>query len=413
MKRTIWTDEAHAVDDGEWDEGLIDPCNKFPAHIMRGWDRDFVELYADRLESPPQFFWGSYMACVGAIVAPKIRFDLAINTPIRVYILLLGESADSRKSTAMEQTEKLFLRAYDGKFCFTYGVNSGVGLRQVLEKQPSTILDYDEFRQFLKVSSYSNSDLLDLVTQLYSRDVAESHKSDNHVVIRNVHLSLLAACTLKTYSHVYDGDAIDIGFSNRVFIIPGRRTERKPFPRSFGDTELAPLLNAITKIEAIPAKTYSPTQNAVKIFSDWYRGYEISDFSKRIEDYAMRFMTLLAVVRGESVVTDTIVLDTIDLINWQIKMRSQYDPVDADGMLAKMEGKIVGLLRSNETVSYWDLFRKTGARRCGIEVFDRALNTLVEHEIISGTRQKNYKTKSYKLLYDTELTAMYSHILQP
>lgn len=401
-ERIDWCDAEHAVED---DAALIE-FNNFPNHIMRGYDRDFVEIYSDRLESPPQFFWACYMTLLGSVVAPKVKLDLALHTPIKLYTLLIGQSAVSRKSTAMWQTRALYEVALNRGVTCVSGISSGVGLKEVLLDSPAVLFYCDEFKQFIKVCGYSNSDLLDLVTQLHSDTTAESHKSGVHNKVDEAYLSVLGACTLAAYSDIYAGSALDLGFTNRIFIVPGSRVKRKPLPRPFEQEELIPMSAAIQAMvmwcERHPVITIS--MNAKRIYSEWYMEYTVSDYSRRIEDYAMRFMALLAVARGEPQITDTVVRDTIDLMTWQIAMRQQYDPIDADGFMAKMESKIVRILRSGDEVPHWQLYNRTNARRAGQDVFDKAIDTLVKHDwvLVKKTGEK-YSNRRYKLIYDPEL----------
>jgi len=48
-------------------------------------------------------------------------------------------------------------------------------------------------------------------------------------------------------------------------------------------------------------------------------------------------MILLTVNEGKSEVTEEITEKVIDLLQWQLKIRREVDPIDAEGSIAKME----------------------------------------------------------------------------
>ena len=80
----------------------------FPAWVISGIAADFVDLYTSRLESPREFFYMAFLTCLGTVLSPLLRLDSEITPEPRLFTILLGESADDRKSTAISKTCDFF-----------------------------------------------------------------------------------------------------------------------------------------------------------------------------------------------------------------------------------------------------------------------------------------------------------------
>ena len=117
----------------------------FPEWVMAGPAGDFANLYSSHLEPPPAFFYFSFLACLGSIVASRLTLEAEIRAPARLFVLLLGESADDRKSTAIDKTVSFFSEAVEG-FAVCRGVGSAEGLQMLFAAKPRLLLCLDEFR---------------------------------------------------------------------------------------------------------------------------------------------------------------------------------------------------------------------------------------------------------------------------
>ena len=79
------------------------------------------------------------------------------------------------------------------------------------------------------------------------------------------------------------------------------------------------------------------TASARDLFQNWYMKMEISTHTKRLDGYATRLMSLLAVNDLENEVDEVTVQTAISLCDRQLEVRKTYDPIDADDKIAKME----------------------------------------------------------------------------
>ena len=100
---------------------------------MSGAAGNFAEVYGSILETPKEFLFMSYLTCLGTVLAKKLTLSSEISPQPRLYTLLLGQSADERKSTALNKTISHFKDAIPS-FEVSWGVGSAEGLQKRLEK---------------------------------------------------------------------------------------------------------------------------------------------------------------------------------------------------------------------------------------------------------------------------------------
>lgn len=383
------------------DVAALDPCLKeilvpekdileFP-DIMAGAARKFVDVFSAHLEPSPVFFFMAYLTCLGNLVADKVKLASEAFSPARLFTLLLGGSADDRKSTAISKTIRFFINATTD-FGVCHGVGSAEGLAKILNDKLKLILVYDEFKAFVSKSKIESSVLLSCVTTLFESDKYENTTLKKAIQIEGAALSMLAACTVETYETIFDQSFIDIGFPNRLFLCPGKSVRRFAFPEKISDTDLHFLGRDLGDVlrHLNNNSEIGITDEARKIYQDWYLSVPGSVHSKRIDSYSLRLMQLLAVNEQKSVVDAEILDKVIKISNWQLAVRKRFDPVDADSQMARMEEKIRRVL-ANGGQSRRDLRRAVHADRVGIWYFETALTNLSKsEEVFCDPKTKKY-----------------------
>jgi hypothetical protein len=367
-----------------------DPLN-FP-NIMAGAAGDFARVYSASMEPPPHFFFMAYLACLGNIAAGRLALRSELSTEPRLYLLILGESADDRKSTAISKTVSFFREAVmDFPVCF--GIGSAEGLQKKLEEGTRLLLCFDEFRAFTSKCKIDGSVLMPCVTTLFESRHYESHTAKKSVKINNSSLSIIAASTIDTYEQIFDEHFLSIGFPNRVFLCPGKGQRRFSLPEKILDSNRKVLFDQIGLLLKHIEKTVELeiTPDARLLYHDWYMALPQSLHTKRLDTYAMRFMPLLAVNELKDVVDVEIVRKVIALCNWQYEARRRYDPIDADSQMARTEERIRRVLLSGAKTKR-DIGRAVHVERVGTWIFDTALTNLLKAEnIILDKRSKLYR----------------------
>jgi hypothetical protein len=348
----------------------------FPGWVMEGTAGNFTTLYSSCLEVPQPFLFMGFLACMGLVLADCLTLDSEIHPQPRLNILLLGESADDRKSTAITKVVEFF-RAWLNTFPCCLGIGSAEGLQKVLQKNGKLLLCFDEFKQFVGKCKIQGSVLLPCVTSLFESNAFESQTKTKEFKIEGAHLSILAASTIQTYENTWDSEFTDIGFNNRLFIVPGKGKRKFSIPQSISNEGKRQIQAGLDDIKDLVRKNaqLKVTAEAMKTFDSWYMNRELSIHSKRLDVYALRLMPLLAVNELKTEVDEKIVRKVIALCDWQLSVRKLFDPIDADNMMAKMEENIRRKLKSGD-LSDRDLKRLTNAHRVGLWAYENAMKNL-------------------------------------
>ena len=379
---------AEQDDEGE-DECTVYDSEPFPTDIISGVAGEFARLYSAHMEPPIEFFYIAFLTCLGNVLADRLTLASEIQQQPRMYTVLLGESADERKSTAIQKVTKFFeeflggsiaesLRECGYYFCVSWGVGSAEGLQKALEEANKTLLGIDELKAFVGKCKTPGSVLLPVVNTLYEKNESDNRTKTTNVVLRDVYLSVLAACTAKTYEEIWDSTFTAIGFTNRLFIVPGRGRKRFSIPRQIPEEKkilvmhlLYGVIHLAEQIRMLPI-----TENARNKYDQWYMNLESSVHTKRLDTYALRLMSLLAVNDFKVEVDEETVDKVLALVNWQLAVRRQYDPIDADTIVAKLEEKVRRHLSIKGPLTERDLRRFTNADKAVIWAFRLAKKNL-------------------------------------
>lgn len=154
--------------------------SQFP-DIMSGLAGDFANLYSTYLETPKHFLFLSFLACLGSVVSNRLTLKSEIAPQPRLYLLLLGQSADERKSTAIVKAAGFFKEAMTD-FAVSWGVGSAEGLQKHLEDNPLLLLIYDEFKACVSKCKIEGSVLLPMLTTLFEKNEYESRTKNSHIL---------------------------------------------------------------------------------------------------------------------------------------------------------------------------------------------------------------------------------------
>ena len=344
--------------------------------VMTGVAGKFASLYSSHLEAPIHFFYMSFLTCLGSVIADRATLALEITPQSRLYLLILGQSADDRKSTAIDKTVRFFQDTMES-FPTCWGVGSAEGLQRKLKKNPSTLLCLDEFKQFIGKCTIKSSILLPCVNSLFESNRYESWTQKREIVLENVYLSLLAASTIETYERTWERSFTDIGFNNRLFLVPGSGKKRFSMPSKVPDNEIYFLRKELQSILSHVGNglELEIAEDAKLLYHDWYMNMERSIHTKRLDTYALRLMVLLAVNDMKNAVDTETVSQAIALCDWQLEVRRIHDPIDADNNVAKMEEKIRRVLNKKSRTDR-ELKQYTNARQAGLWFFDTAKKNL-------------------------------------
>ena len=372
------------------------PPLSFP-DVISGIAGEYAELQAKYIEAPPQFPYMAFLTALGSVLSGRVTLATVHKPQPRLYTVLLGPSGESRKSTTIVQAIEFFRRSLTRDFNLNLcdGVGSDIGLLRKLKKHNSLLLSLDEFKSLQSKSAIKGSNLLPAISTLFDQNKYENQTKRDSIILEDAHLSILAASTPETYESCWSPEFTSIGLNNRLWIVPGKGKRGEAFPAEISASEYMHIKKGLGEILSLVDKMpkLDLTPDAQELYSKWYQERENSVHSQRLESYALRLMTLLAVNDFETEVSEVTARKVTQLCDWQLQARKLYTPVDADNAVAKMEEKIRRSLDAKGNLANRELFNFTNARRVGRFYFDNALKNLMGGDEIG----LNKKTKKYWL----------------
>jgi len=252
------------------------------------------------------------------------------------------------------------------------------------------LLCLDEFKQFVSKTLIESSVLLPCVNTLFESNTFHSRTKSSAIALNNAHLSLLAASTIATYERTWTAAFSDIGFTNRILIVPGTASRKFAIPPMIPQKEKMKLRTDLGGILAMVGEELRLpfTIEALRLYDGWYQNRQASVHSKRLDTYAMRFMVLLAVNDGRDHIDDEIVRRSVRLVDWQLATRRAYDPIDAENTVARIEEEITRVLLRKGPLTKRKLQQYAHAARYGTWLFNAALTNLKKDKRIDFDMDK-------------------------
>jgi len=364
------------------------PALGVPDAGMIGVAREFADVYAAHLESPRSFFYFSCLTYIGALIAAQVTLDSALEPEPRLYTVLLGESADTRKTTALRKTDSFFRSlgpAYEVPVLLGAGSAEGLAAELKERREHAVLLHLDEFKAFVDKARAESSVLLPMVSTLFERNDYDNRTKESAISVRGASLSLLAACTADTYATMFDQRFFAIGFLNRLWLVVDRTTQRIPVPRRIPEPDIDRLRARVTTVldcvrDAYVANgsrpvAYAITSDAMARYTAWYMQRENGIFERRLDTYGHRLMVLLAVTSGKRVVDTEVMEAVLALLQYQLDARRESDPVNAENKIAAMEEKIRRAL-ARGPLNGRDVKKRVHYERDGLWVWNTAIGNL-------------------------------------
>lgn len=373
--------------------------NNFPHDSIKGVAGNFANIYSKYLESPWQFFALSYLTCLGMVIGDKVTLKSQVAPQPRLYTILVGESADDRKSEAIRQATNFFadtLKNSSFNFNLCTGIGSAEGLANVLNPAHNLLVVFDELNSFVSKCKVEGSVLLPCTNTLFEKNDYESATKKARIKAKDVYLSILGASTLETYKRMFSPTFLDIGFLNRLFLVIGEGKRKFSIPQLIPPDQKGPLqaelLGILNMVDQFPKQegkyvlTLDP--KAYELFDSWYLTLERSAFCKRLDSYGHRLLILLTINERQNVITASIAQKTINLLNWQLEVRKLTDPINSETLIARIEESIRRTL-ADGPLNKRELQQKSNAYRVGLYFWKIALESLMKDGQVLRSSKNN------------------------
>lgn len=350
----------------------------FPQSAMTGSVGELARVLAAGTEVPEEFYFAAGLTLIGSLCAEKLRVRVNVECEPRLFTVLLGESAEVKKSTALRRTVNLFLPLLNGKVEVLHGVGSAEGLARTLSEKRHVVLCYDELKALMDKASIEGSALLAITASMFEGNRWSNPTKDpkQSIQVNDGHLSLLGCCTIDTYGRMWTSEAISIGLPNRLFVVGADRKRKVAWPEEPDQSRVDDLWRRIKgQLECLP-KILDISAQARTEWERWYLSLPASQHAKRLDSLGFRLMGIIAITNDkESIDTET-VQSLLEILNYELYVRQLTDPIDADNNIARLEERIRRAVRARGPLSQRDLQRYTSAHRSGLWAFDQAISNL-------------------------------------
>jgi hypothetical protein len=357
----------------------LKPAPVFPRSAIVGSLGNLARTLSEGTEVSEEFIFAVALAYFGGITSGELKLRIGLESETRLYVILLGESARAKKSTAVDRVDKFF-QSIQSPFQWKSlsSVGSAEGLAKELQRTPRVILNYDELRSLVDKTKIRGSVLMPTVASLFERHNYSHTTKNESVDIKNGRLSLVACCTIGTYENLWTSDAINLGLPNRLFIVHADAKPSVPWPKEIDEGKMDLLRKHIQSQLQRATQTFERTAEAEVLWNNWQTTLPHSEHAKRLDTIGFRLMPVLALTMDKAVVDADVVRHVIDILNYELEVRILYDPIDSDDKIASIETKIRRQLQIRGFLTKRELRRFTNADRIGVWAFEKALENLAK-----------------------------------
>ncbi len=231
-------------------------------------------------------------------------------------VLIVGDTARARKSTAFHQIQRLF-REVDQDFMSTRvlsGFGSGEALVDDVAESPDKRLWLveHEFSRVLVAAKREGSILSHVIRQAWDGDTLQVRTRKKKVVADQAHIAVTGHITMEELrSNLGDTGAAN-GFMNRFLIVAASRSKLLPTGGSLSSSEITQLARSVTKALMIAdvVTTMGRTDDAEELWSKIYSemaedvpGGIVGAIVARSEAQVLRLSAIYALTDGSGVVS--------------------------------------------------------------------------------------------------------------
>jgi hypothetical protein len=354
-------------------------------------------------EAPDVFHLGSFLAAVGCLVGRRVWVCSPHRTYPNFYCLLVGKTANARKTTAYQFAVDLFDEAqellYDDHAKRLNGLASPEGLALAMKyrdsPEPYRILGIeDEFRSLItKGGQKAVANLIPKLTELFnSPRTFEVNTKSNPIRVPNPFLCLLAASTRAWFEQSMTNRDVSGGFLNRWLLFEGASERLLPSPPP---VEQRPWDNVVLEVaDAINSARgffqFSPDADA--FYNEFYavarRDFD-SEATSRTDLHARKVGLLYAVLANRK--DNLIHLDDIEAGAEVAKYCARVaEPIAQCLEVSQQRGledRLKSLLHAKPGLEKRDLYRSLHIS--AIE-FERMLQPLEKYKVIRVQDEKYY-----------------------
>jgi hypothetical protein len=239
--RVQWTVEYVAapepkvtvVEPEDDDERQMIQSTPLPEAAQIGLAHEFASLFQGRSDAPYPFLYLSFLTAFAAAISPYVTVGAGFSSErVGLYTVLIGASHAGRKTVSRRWVLDFFegLESPWNTHLYVPGSVPGseVGLVKVAKKAEGKpmLLNPDEFSELTGKINIKGSVYTEMLNKLFDAQVIGGISKTFDVEAR-VEFSLLSATTDSLWMESFTSDTMQVGFLNRLFVVPAYRTEHR------------------------------------------------------------------------------------------------------------------------------------------------------------------------------------------
>jgi hypothetical protein len=359
------------------------------------------DVVAPCTEAALENLWSAFLLAAGLAIGRTAWRESPQRLYPNFYLLLIGQTGDSRKSTVLWLASELLERV-DIEFNKLTGVASAEAIYTALAEHDGTkaLLFNDEFRALLTVGERKTTqNLIPKLNTLYycpPRDSISRAKVKESTNVIEPFVSLIAATPLAYVDDLLSELHISSGFLNRFLVVTGEEQAPKPIVQqpstAAWESVTAPLRSILTETQASPRHLeFSP--DAEKIWNDFYIKWKTerrewkqkqAELTARIFEHVLKIAIVYSVLGGENQITADSICRAITIGGWlQSNTLRLFTDTGMDHF-GKCERIIIEMLKRAKDGQAWrrEMQQAVSKRNFNAEIFNRTIRALESNDIL-------------------------------
>jgi len=373
------------------------PMARLPEAAWSGPFGQWRDTVAPCTEAPHEFLYASFLVALGMMLGRNVWRSTPRPIYPNFYVLLLGQTGDSRKSTSLWFAEELLRHVGEDVQIIT-GIVSTEGLIERLAQEEGTKgLGYvDELRSLMSVGKRMGTQ--DLLPKLNSLYYCPAHVSVDRVknpttAIRPF-FSLIGATVQDYVDDLIGGLELNGGFLNRFLLVSGE--EKPPNPDAEEPSERDWLRMAAPLIEVRDHWAGNPTKmewsdEAKELWREFYVQWKTErktwhptaqKLTARTHEHVQKLACVYAAVNGKGVIPAKSLATAISVGGWlESSALHLFGDVGLDPF-SKAERDVLNILSPKGRMWRRDLQQLASKKGINGELFGRVLKSLESNDHI-------------------------------
>jgi hypothetical protein len=367
---------------------------EFPEIAWRGLFADYREAMNGTTEACDAAHFATFWAAVAVILGRRVEMYAGDTVYPNVYLAVFGATGD-RKTTAERRISHCALLEHSPGIRLVRGVGSTEGLGDALKdsEQGVYLLMWEEFATFLSHARWTNSTLLELVTECFDCP-PEWHKTyrKSPIHLHTPTPSILTATTAEWFWKYAKAEDFFGGFGNRFLFLSGMRKPPLPNPLPVDGKMIAQIKERLKLLATHPQCRAVWTEGAKKTWDAFYiefenqeRGGLLAAALKRAHVYIRKLAityaalegTLPQVHRDQLYAAIAVVLHAVKCTEHLLDLQAVSSKPQAE-----LEERFLRYIGNHDNERVRRLQQKM-ARYCGdAETFNRVLKSLLQADRI-------------------------------